>query len=186
MLFKCICYSLICLSHQGRSCLRRQRRPGGWPADWISSCVLWLHVNVWRLPEVPQLCCGVLCGETSHCEPPETWEAENSYSAMLPHHRSSSNQNHRQRRRGSRWKGAAFRRITERMWTWKCLHSHQYLHISHQVMCSFWGLMIPSLFLCHCFSTSHPTTKSEVMFSPCLDLYASLLVAKREEERERE
>lgn len=46
--------------------------------------------------------------------------------------------------------------------------------------------MIPSLFLCHCFSTSHPTTKSEVMFSPCLDLYASLLVAKREEQRERE
>lgn len=161
--FKCICYSLTCLSDQGRSCVRRQCWPGGWPTNWICPRVLWLHVHIWRLPEVPKLYCGVLCRETSHCEPIETGEAENSYGGMLPHHRSSSNQNHRQRRGGSKRKGETetFRCITEREWTWECLHPDQYLHISHQVMCSIWGLMIPSLSLCHCLSNSHTTTKSE-------------------------
>lgn len=50
--------------------------------------------------------------------------------------------------------------------------------------------MTPSLFLCDCLTTVvHTRQQSLRLFSPCLDLYASLLVAKTmvtERERERE
>lgn len=42
--------------------------------------------------------------------------------------------------------------------------------------------MIPSLFLCHCFSTSHPTTKSEVVFA--LLRFVCFIISSQERERE--
>lgn len=156
-MYAALCAKLFCEVHQsqfnlsvliGWSCLWRQHWPGRWSADWISPCVLWLRVHIWGLPEVSKLCCGVLCGETSHTKPSEIWESKESHSDMLPHHQRSSKQNQQQRKRERTWEGESFRFITERVWTWTYLHSGQYLHISYQVVFSIWGVMIPALFLC--------------------------------------
>lgn len=56
-------------SFPGRPRLWRQHWPGGRPADRICSRVIWLHVYIWRLSKVPELCCWVLHRETGDSGP---------------------------------------------------------------------------------------------------------------------
>lgn len=68
----------LSFSLQGRPRLWRQHRHSGWPADRICSSVLRLHVNIWRLSKVPELCGGVLRRETRQSRPREATGVEKS------------------------------------------------------------------------------------------------------------
>lgn len=84
----------LSFSLQGRPRLWRQHRHSGWPADRICSSVLRLHVNIWRLSKVPELCGGVLRGETHQSRPREATGVKKSCCSVRGLQWISFNQNY--------------------------------------------------------------------------------------------